>query len=138
MWEGADPGDVKDKSGVFLTGVLEQQSGAFPVVEEEGDAGDEDSWEDTRNNPAQCGKSSPVTPHFHVPLQSHSQQQQLQPRLSDYEPLLAAAPTGSVTQRIPIPPELLANPLKELMSSVSTLDLLMRKTNYNNIHINRY
>ena len=57
MWEGADPGNVKDKSGVFLTGVLEQQSGAFPVVEEEGDAGDEDSWEDTRNNPAQCGKS---------------------------------------------------------------------------------
>ena len=65
-------------------------------------------------------------------------------REPQHRPLTDTAPTFSSTavaehtgRHIPVPPQLLEQPLKELMTSVSTLDILMRKTNYPNIHISR-
>lgn len=65
-------------------------------------------------------------------------------REPQHRSLTDTAPTSTTTavaehtaHHIPVPPQLLEQPLKELMASVSTLDILMRKTNYPNIHISR-
>lgn len=43
----------------------------------------------------------------------------------------------STVRHIPIPETMLEDPLTGLMRSVSTLDILVKKTNYHNIHVNR-
>jgi hypothetical protein len=132
-------------SAVFLTGVSGQEHAEEECAEDEGAEFDEDAGPLPPQSPHAPGRNG--TSRSYVELSGPPPYGELP---SDAGPTWSAAaysapldssvsaPGNEHTGRhIPIPLELLEDPLKELRSSVSTLDILMKKTNYSNIHVNR-
>jgi hypothetical protein len=132
-------------SAVFLTGVSGQEQAEEEGAADEGAEFDEDAGPLPPQSPHAPGRNG--TSRSYSELSGPPPYGELQ---SDPGPTWSAAaysapldsslsgPGNEHTGRhIPIPLELLEDPLKELRSSVSTLDILMKKTNYSNIHVNR-
>lgn len=138
------------KNPFFLTDVADQAAVAMDDREGEGDVYESVIPDDPMATEESWADAVPLTPSTHsatLPPRSHIQGDS-RPTLTQLTSTSEFATSGATDlnaadasaahtgRHIPIPEEMFENPLKELMNSVSTLDILMRKTNYSNIQIN--